>query len=157
MKIPRTEDFDPNAAPGLGSPMDALPTIVRPVPTSARPPTPPALEAKTDVEDAVSSSSIVSEPVSESKNERLKEGKKVRLITFLQTHLQAKADGVASFRYPQSVVDLLEDVVNDVWQRHRKKVTKTSVIVAAIASLVWDFEENGETSTLYRALVKEED
>jgi hypothetical protein len=35
MKKPRVEDFDPQAVPKLGSPLDSLPAIERPSPSSA--------------------------------------------------------------------------------------------------------------------------
>src|SRR5262245_32652046 len=41
MKTPRVNDFDPNAAPPLGSPMDELPVIQRPADHQRIPERPP--------------------------------------------------------------------------------------------------------------------
>jgi len=81
--------------------------------------------------------------------------KKERFLAFLQSCIDMKAVSTASFRYPQELLDQLEEVLYDLKKQHKKKVTKNALLITALAYLLWDFEQHGETSVLYQNLIKE--
>ena len=71
--------------------------------------------------------------------------------------LQEKATYGFTFRYPPDLMDLLEDVLHTLKKRHKVKVTKNAVAVAAFVFLLSDYETYGEESVLFQMLIKRPD
>jgi hypothetical protein len=146
MKEPRVEDFDPERAkklPDMG--MESLPRIEKSIPISSAPP--PASQAEEQQEKAQDFKKA-------SFQERNQEFKKERFLDFLKPFLGMRSAGMVSFRYPQDLMDAMAEAQYQIRKRYKVKLTKNAILVAALAYMLWDFEQNGEESLLYTHMVK---
>src|SRR5690606_16449962 len=84
----------------------------------------------------------------ESKNVRNLTSQNVRLLDFVASYLKLKNDTLIAFRYPQVVLDKLDELEFELKKKAGKRVPRTTVLVTAIASLLWDYQKNGDNSTL---------
>ena len=97
----------------------------------------------------------------ERKNESLQEYKKERLLAFIAKFLEMKSTDTTSFRYPEDLIDNLDEVQyktktltkKRLGKGAAKKVTKNAILVTALGFVLWDLIENGEKSILYKQLV----
>ena len=97
----------------------------------------------------------------ERNNERLQEDKKERFLAFIAKFLEMKSTDTTSFRYPEDLIDNLDEVKYEtktlikkrLGKRAAKKVTKNAILVTALGFVLWDLIENGEKSILYKQLV----
>ena len=80
--------------------------------------------------------------------------KHVSMQAYMRAIIEDKATNSFTFRYPPEVLNKLEEIIHKVWGKHRVKLTKNSMAVIGLAYLLWDFEENGKVSILYKLLVK---
>ncbi len=87
------------------------------------------------------------------KQGRLKESKKESFVSFIQPYLDLKASNTVSFRYPDDLLEKLEEAQYTIKKRYSLKVTKNSILVAALAHVIWDFEQFGKESFLYKQLI----
>ena len=140
MKVPNTELFDPNAqqkpARELSSPLDSYPRIEKQAPISVK----PASKTTRPKAEAIA------------KGARKQESKIARKQDFLQGWLEMKASDTTSFRYPSELLERLNEVQYQLKSRHKAKVTKNDILIAALAYVVWDFEQNGQDSILVESL-----
>ena len=92
------------------------------------------------------------------KQEILQEGnlasKKARLQDAVKFYLALKNTKNTNFRYPVELVERLEDVEYQMRKHSGKRVKKTDLAISAIAYLIWDYEQRGEGSELYRILIE---
>ena len=89
----------------------------------------------------------------ERKIARLQDEVDPNMMRFIYSFLDEKAGGTTSFRYPERLLKILKKLKNLVYDKYDKDVTKTSVVVAALAYVIWDFQQNGKRSLLYKMLV----
>ncbi len=68
--------------------------------------------------------------------------------------LAEKATYGFTFRYPPELFDLLEDILHTIRKRHKVKLTKNAIAVAAIVFLLSDYDAFGEESVLYQLLIE---
>ena len=80
--------------------------------------------------------------------------KHVSMQAYMRAIIEDKATNSFTFRYPPEVLNKLEEIIHQVWGKHKVKLTKNSMAVTGLAYLLWDFEENGKVSILYKLLVK---
>lgn len=91
------------------------------------------------------------------KTEVLQDRKTDRFVAFVSRFLTTKSIVHTTFRYPTELLEKLDQVQYEIKTRHKKKITKNSILVAALAYMLWDLEELGQESILYKLLVKNED
>ena len=80
--------------------------------------------------------------------------KHVSMQVYMRAIIEDKATNSFTFRYPPEVLNKLEEIIHQVWGKHSVKLTKNSIAVTGLGYLLWDFEENGNESILYKLLVK---
>jgi hypothetical protein len=120
-------------------------------------PSPPPMEIKPESVSPPEERKIASkkESLQERKLDRLQESKKESFLAFLRSQLEVKPNSVVSFRYPEDLLDRLEQIQYAVRQQSRKKLTKNAILIAALAFLLWDYEQHDQESILYKHLVVE--
>lgn len=64
-----------------------------------------------------------------------------------------KATLPTTFRYPQELLEQLNDTLYDLRKRHKVKITKTDVVVGALNHLLADYAKRRSRSTLYRLFI----
>ena len=72
-----------------------------------------------------------------------------------------KSTDTTSFRYPEDLIDQLDEVQyktktlikKRLGKAAAKKVTKNAILVTALGFILWDLIENGEKSILYKQLL----
>ena len=79
--------------------------------------------------------------------------KQTSLQASMQAVLAQKATNAATFRYPAELLEDLEDAVHTIRKRHRRKLTKNEIAVAALLFLLRDFENCDRESVLYQLLI----
>ena len=97
----------------------------------------------------------------ERKNESLQDDKKERLLAYIAKFLEMKSTDTTSFRYPEDLIDQLDEVQyktktlikKRLGKAAAKKVTKNAILVTALGFILWDLIENGEKSILYKQLL----
>ncbi|MCL4266685.1 MAG: hypothetical protein KJ069_26065 [Anaerolineae bacterium] len=77
------------------------------------------------------------------------------LLDFVDDFLEMKAATKTSFRYPQAMLDMLDDTLDDVRRNYRQKLTKNAVVITALAALLWEYERKRDKSRLVELLVEE--
>lgn len=87
-----------------------------------------------------------------SNEESLQESKEEMLLDFIRPYLALKAAHTVSFRYPAELLERLEEMQYKMKKQYGMKVTKNAILVAALAHIIWDFEQHGEASFLCRQL-----
>jgi hypothetical protein len=97
------------------------------------------------------------ERLQESKKERLQESKKVFIFACIQPYLDLKASNTVSFRYPDTLLEWLEETLYALKKEHGKKLTKNSILVAALAFTLWDLKQNDQASFLYQQFIQDGD
>lgn len=90
------------------------------------------------------------------KTEILQDRQKDSPLEFIRTYLEPKPVTHTTFRYPVELLERLDELQYRVKRAYKTKVTKTSVLVTALAYIIWDFEQNGRDSVLYKAMTAEE-
>ncbi len=73
---------------------------------------------------------------------------------YMQTFLAEKASDTVTFRLPPPLMEKFEEVQSLITIEHKKRLKRYEVVVAALAFLFWDFEQNGEKSELYQRLIQ---
>jgi hypothetical protein len=121
---------------------------------------PPASNRVADVQTTLVRHEERSTPMFPQQQERqkeiLQESKIARNLTqTVQSALEMKSTTNTSFRYPQELLDRLEEVTFTIRKRYKKRVTKNAILIAALASCLFEFDEEGENSVLFKELVKE--
>jgi hypothetical protein len=100
------------------------------------------------------------ERLQESKNARMKESKQERkqesFLAEIQPYLDLRASNTVSFRYPDTLLAWLEEAVYQLKKERGKKVTKNAILVAALAYVLWDLEQNEQRSFLYQQFIQDE-
>jgi hypothetical protein len=84
-----------------------------------------------------------------------KESKNVRFLTFLHKYLTDKSNQVMSYRVPGGMMQDLDDLHAELWQRFRAKTSRGALVATAVAYLIWDYKQNGKESVLYKHLLEE--
>ncbi len=59
-----------------------------------------------------------------------------------------------AFRFTDEELSQLTDVAYEISKRHNARVTKQDIVRLGLASLLWDYEQNGDTSLLDRYVVR---
>ena len=90
--------------------------------------------------------------LSESQNVRNLTSQNVRLLDFVSAYLELKNDTLIGFRYPQVILDQLDELAFELKKKSGKRVPRTTVLVTAIAFLLWDYQKNGDNSTLSQVI-----
>jgi hypothetical protein len=93
----------------------------------------------------------------ESKKERMQESKKERFLAAIQPYLDLKASNTVSFRYPDTLLEWLEESLYRLKKEYGQKLTKNAILVAALAFALWDLEQNGRASFLYQQFIQDGD
>ena len=134
MKTPRVEDFDPKATqklPEMG--MENLPRIEKP-------------PSGTPIFTSAAPSGVEHAPDQEFKKADFQEShqeiKKERFLDFLKPFLAMRSAGMVSFRYPQDLMDAMAEAQYQILKRYKVKLTKNAILVAALAFVLWDYEQN---------------
>ena len=74
---------------------------------------------------------------------------------YVKDFLSKKAFVTASFRLPPEIIDKFNEMYYLAKSRHKSDFKRYSIIVAALAVFLWDFENNGEKSEFYKLLIEE--
>ena len=74
---------------------------------------------------------------------------------YVKDFLAKKAFVTASFRLPPEIIDKFNEMYYLAKSRHKSDFKRYSIIVAALAVFLWDFENNGEKSEFYKLLIEE--
>ena len=74
---------------------------------------------------------------------------------YVKDFLAKKAFVTASFRLPPEIIDKFNEIFYLTKSRHKSDFKRYSIIVAALAVFLWDFEKNGKESELYKLLIDE--
>ncbi len=72
----------------------------------------------------------------------------------LESYLKEKAVQLGGFRYPPSLIELIDDTLYHVKKDHKVKLTKNSIAVLGIANLLKEYEKKGTSSLLYKLLIE---
>jgi hypothetical protein len=78
----------------------------------------------------------------------------VRLLDFVSSFLDMKNAQLTGFRYPLSLIQQLEKLEYDLKIKSGKRVSKTTIVVTAVAYVLWDYKSNGEKSLLASVIKK---
>lgn len=78
------------------------------------------------------------------------------LAECVRAALEAKAAKKESFRFPEELMAVLEDLPYEIKKTYGKRLTKTAVFVAAFATYLWEFKHKGQESLLYKHLIEAE-
>jgi hypothetical protein len=70
--------------------------------------------------------------------------------------LETKAAKKESFRFPEELMEVLEDLPYEIKKTYGKRVTKTAVFIAAFTAYLWEFKHKGQDSLLYKHLIEAE-
>ena len=93
-----------------------------------------------------------------SKHVNKKTSKQVNMFTNKQVYvdkfLRTKAIMTASFRLPPEIVEKFNETYYSAKGEYKADFKRYSMIVAALAIFIWDYEQNGKDSDLYQLLVK---
>lgn len=93
------------------------------------------------------------------KNETKQSIKQINKLTskhvYMKTFLDEKPLGIVTFRVPDSLLDKFDEMQYLLKKNHKKKLTRYSIVTAALAFLFWDYEERGVESELFKILVNE--
>jgi hypothetical protein len=84
----------------------------------------------------------------ENKISGLPESQKTDLKEFLSSMMESKALTKTSYRYPQALLDKLADVEYALRRAKGKKIHMNTILVFALAYLLWEYDERGEDSLL---------
>ncbi|NOG49603.1 MAG: hypothetical protein HND48_09305 [Chloroflexi bacterium] len=76
------------------------------------------------------------------------------LAECVRAALAAKAAKKESFRFPEELMAILEDLPYEMKKTYGKRITKTAVFVAAFAAYLWEFKHKGQDSLLYKHLIE---
>jgi hypothetical protein len=76
------------------------------------------------------------------------------LATCVQMALDTKAAKKESFRFPEELMEVLEDLPYEIKKTYGKRITKTAIFVAAFTSYLWEFKHQGQDSLLYKQLIE---
>ena len=87
--------------------------------------------------------------------ERQKDRKTDFALPSISRTLEMKAAVHTTFRYPQDLLDKLDEAQYQVWRRYKKKITKNAILVAALAYFLGHFEAKGKESELHKELIEE--
>ena len=88
----------------------------------------------------------------ESESVRNLTSQNVRLLDFVSIYLELKNETLMGFRYPQALLDKLDELEFDLKRKYGKRVPRTTILVTAIAFLLWDHKKNGDASTLAQVM-----
>ncbi|MBI1258518.1 MAG: hypothetical protein GC204_13705 [Chloroflexi bacterium] len=83
-----------------------------------------------------------------SQNARKPENQKTDLNEFLTSMLTVKTLAKTSYRYPQELLNKLADAEYELRRSKDKKIHMNTIVVFALAYLLWDYAERGEQSLL---------
>ena len=74
---------------------------------------------------------------------------------YVKDFLANKAFVTASFRLPPEIIDKFNEMYYLAKSRHKSDFKRYSIIVAALAVFLWDFENKGEKSEFYKLLIED--
>ncbi len=77
------------------------------------------------------------------------------LFALMKTIGQMKATNAATFRFPPELLERLEEVEYNLRKEHKIRATKNALVVAALAYLLAEHEQQGRASILYQYLTGE--
>jgi hypothetical protein len=91
-------------------------------------------------------------------DENMLASKHASMHAYMQASMHAvlseRATYTFAFRYPPELLEKLADVQHEIRKRHKKKLSKNAIAVAALVFLLTDFEIYGEESVLYQMLAR---
>ncbi|MCB8944353.1 MAG: hypothetical protein H6658_11440 [Ardenticatenaceae bacterium] len=73
----------------------------------------------------------------------------------IQPYLDLRAANKVSLRYPDTLIAWLEEALYQLKKSSHQKLTKNAILVAALAYVLWDLEQYGQASFLYRLFSQE--
>jgi hypothetical protein len=76
------------------------------------------------------------------------------LAACVQMALETKAAKKESFRFPEELMEVLDDLPHEIKKTYGKRISKTAVFVAAFAAYLWEFKHQGQDSLLYKQLIE---
>lgn len=157
MRKPRLEDFDPNQRHRQPDDIDIhglVPLAPKPSPSPQTPVySAPAIEPVRET--------FAGKPeIGQLDNRTIGQARKPEsllarnLAECVRAALERKAAKKESFRFPEELMEALEDLPYELKKTYGKRVTKTAIFVAAIAAYLWDFKHNGQGSQLYQHFIE---
>ena len=167
MREPRLDDFDtskhhrqPDAINTAGLvPFESKPPSIPPktiYPAASNDPLRESFAGKPEIGQTgnpASGQARMTESPTARKPESLLAG---NLAACVRSALETKAAKKESFRFPEELMDVLEDLPYEIKKTYGKRVTKTAVFVAAFAAYLWEFKHKGQDSLLYKHLIEAE-
>jgi len=107
---------------------------------------------------------IVTPPPESSKSERQHVDKSTRAPVntstskhvYMYTFLNGEEGKPTSFRLPPQMMEKFNDIFHQVNRQYKTSVKRYAIVVAALALLFWDFEQNGQESDFYKLLIEPE-
>lgn len=78
--------------------------------------------------------------------------KQASLLAKLQELRHLKASNAATFRFPLEILEKLEEIEFHIRKTYKIKVTKNTIVVAALALLLFEFDDHQLDSSLYKYL-----
>jgi len=76
------------------------------------------------------------------------------LADCVQMALETKAAKKESFRFPEELMEVLDDLPHEIKKTYGKRISKTAVFVAAFTAYLWEFKHHGQDSLLYKQLIE---
>lgn len=78
--------------------------------------------------------------------------KQASLLAKLQELRHLKASNAATFRFPLEILEKLEEIEFHIRKTYKIKVTKNTIVVTALALLLFEFDDHQLDSSLYKYL-----
>lgn len=76
---------------------------------------------------------------------------------YVTEYLAMKAYATYSFRLPPEIMKKFNQIFHRAQDRYEKELQKYALIVAALAVFLWDYEEKGKESDLYKLLIEKKE
>jgi hypothetical protein len=167
MRNPRPEDFDPKARKRQPDAIDMTGVVpIEPKPQSITPqtiysasPTETFQKQITGMPEIGQSGNAASGQARMPENPIARKTESLlarNLAECVRAALATKAAKKESFRFPEELTAVLEDLPYEIKKTSGKRITKTAVFVAAFAAYLWEFKHKGQESLLYKHLIEAE-
>lgn len=73
---------------------------------------------------------------------------------YLASFLEAKATNKTTLRYPPALMAEIDEVIYQIKRTHGVNLSKNSVFILALASVLYDFKHDASRSLLFKELIQ---